>query len=67
MSKQEITAVFIVATLLTVATYDIFAELVWGPQYTISDVVRGWATTVPLLKPLILSAMLTLFWHLFIR
>jgi len=67
MTKQETTAIFIFLMMFAIGSYDIFAEVVWGEPATISAVVRGWAAHFPLLKPLILSGMITLFWHLFLK
>lgn len=67
MTKQEITAWFIVLIIIIIAIYDSFAMIIWGEPATISQVIRNWAKQFPLLKPLILSGMLTFFWHLFLR
>lgn len=67
MSKQEITAIFIVVMTVIVAAYDIYAEVVWGEPATISQVIRDWAAVFPLTKPLILALFIILFWHFFLE
>lgn len=67
MTPREITGIFILTTVLTIAAYDLFALLHWGVEATISRLVRSANARWPLLAPLVSFAMGCLYGHLFLH
>lgn len=52
----------LVAVLLTVGIYDVYAGLYYGPEYTVSQVVRDWSGKWPVLPMLVGVLLGHLFW-----
>jgi len=62
MRPNEVTALFLVATVIAVAVYDVIAGIFYGDEATITHVVQEWGKKYVLLTIIIGIVLGHLFW-----